>query len=758
MRHRFFSLLIFPVVACVCTLAACNPATPVLEERTLTHNAVIPELGTAKPVIPAIINVKVADPDVVRFLKITDHIELSAIGKLKPGTFVVNGRPITIKKVTDFKLDISMPIDDPTVLSTERATGTLWTSEEVLFMNLPLPKTIEIKNGKATSNVDLLRMLSMFFVNALENQTESAKQADLRQILDVLVVKSATMRLTPGADCYFDKKKLHIGKNSIVQLRDVVLDGELNYKGTFIAQLNFLNGCDWIGEKVDVLFNGGSANLKLNATRVNGDVKLTLARRDAQVTMADCLFKFGKVKRSSAHSTTAVLRPTELTWSKPEGAPDSHLHLVTPLGLSNTKVCVKTDTQQTDATFPGVAPAVLTVDIDSAGRRNTFSTLNPPTASVATVDIHRPKTKVRLDLTNAKVDKIAWSKHGDLDFNLSRGKAELQKVYWSTDKKTFTLTSTGASVLELPAGMSLNLSKQPGNTKMVLPIAVKMGSASLSSTAGSFSLSNLNGQLLIACDPDVSITSDMDFAIDQSKLLGDEKAVIKARGLRIESNKGSASAHIKTVAVTVSQDALREAILKRVPKEKDLQLNKVLSEKKWRYRNFKVADLHIRNVQIDGMQVSAPNTLKFSIKGDLSADGTVDKGGLMAIFKEDAATETRPWSASASVEGTGTVTYEIKSSKSLSETEIEYHVAIDLPVREDINVDWSQVNDGLFKETERKAVVNSIQELNMPIQFDGNIPAFKGKNQQLRFMRVTGVNVVPAEGGCEMRFSADANM
>lgn len=717
-----------------------------------------PSLGTAKPVIPAIINVKVNDPDVVRFLKITDHIELSALGKLKPGTFVVNGRPITIKKVTDFKLDISLPIDDPTVLSTERATGKLWTSEPVLFMNLPLPNTIEIKNGKATSNVDLLRMLSMFFVNALENQTESAKQADLRQILDVLVVKSATLRLTPGSYCYFDKKKLHIGKNSIVQLKDVMLDGDLNYKGAFIAQLNFLKDCDWIGEKVDVLFNGGAARFKLNATRMQGDVKLTLARRDAQVTLPDCQFRFGKVKRSQAHSTKAVLKPTELVWTKPEGAPKSNLHVVTPLDLINTKVCVKTDTQQTDATFPGVAQALLTVDINGESRRNTFSTINPPTASLATIDIHRPHTKVRLDLTDAKVGEIAWSKHGDLDFSLAKGTAKLQKLYWSTGKKTFTLTSTGASVLELPAGMSLNLSKQPGNTKMVLPIAVKMGSAALSSSAGSFSLNNLNGKVLITCDPDVTIASDMDFAIDQSKLLGDEKAIIKARGLRIESDKGSASAHIDRVAVTVSQDALREAILKRVPKEKDLQLDKVLAEKKWRYRNFKVANLHVGNVQIDDMHLSGPNTLKFNISGDLTAEGSVDKGGLMAIFKDDVETETRPWSASARVSGSGTVTYQIKPNKSLADTEIEYQVAIELPVREDINVDWSQVNDGLFKDTERKAVITQIQELNLPIKFDGQLPAFKGKGEQWRFMRVNGVSVAPSESGCEMRFSADAVM
>ena len=69
MRHRLFSLLILPVTACLCAVAAC---TPVLQDKTLTHHAVIPEMGTAKPVIPAIINVKVADPDVVRFLKITD--------------------------------------------------------------------------------------------------------------------------------------------------------------------------------------------------------------------------------------------------------------------------------------------------------------------------------------------------------------------------------------------------------------------------------------------------------------------------------------------------------------------------------------------------------------------------------------------------------------------------------------------------------------------------------------------------------------
>lgn len=754
MRAR--SLYAATVIGLSFLLTACNPF--INQERT--HRVVIPGLPTLeapKPVIPAIVNVKITDPAVKRILGVTDHVSLVALGKLKPGTFTVNGRSIMIKEPTSFKLQISMPIDNPSELSTKRASGSLWTSEELVFMGLPLPKTIELKDGKATSNVDLLRLLSMYFVNVLDSQSESSKNADLRSILDVLVIKHATMHLTPGASFKFEKKKLHLARNSTVEMRDLALDGDLNYKGTFITNLNFLADNDWIGEKVDVLFNGGRANLKLQATRTNGNVRLKLAGHDANVLLKDCLFKFGKNKRSSAHVASVAMPARELTWSKPEGAEKSNMHLVTPMNLVDTKVSVKTDTQQTAARFPGTAPALLTVDITPPTRRNTFTTLNPETASYCQVNIHRPKTKLKLDLTNASVDRIAWSKQGDLELNLSRGTAQLNSVYWTTGEKSFTLKSKGHSILSLPQGMVLNLSSRPSQTEMVLPITVKMGSAVLGGSSGTFALSDLNGKLLVTCDPDVQLKSDMEFTIDRSKLLGDERVRIKAKGLDIFQEKGHASAKINSVSMTVSEDALREAILKRIPKEKVFQLNKVLAERKWRYRNFKVENLYVRNVTIDEMKLSEPNTFEFTVRGDLEAAGTVEKGGLLSMFKselEDA--ETKPWRATAQVAGKGTVKYRMVPNESLGDSELLYEVSLDLPVRENVEVDWSQVNDGLFKNTEREAIVKNITELNMPINFDGKLNAFENTADKWDFMRVKDLIVLPSTSGTEVRFRAEA--
>lgn len=738
-RYAASCFTAFIVAALTCVLTGCS---------------LFPQLNTSKPTIPAVFSVKVTDPAVHRLLEAAQKVEVVARGRLRPGNYQVRGRSITVNKPTDFRLTMSLPVDNPEVISTEHASGQLWTSDSLLVVGVPLPQTIELKDGKATSDIDLLRLLGTYFLNVINNQADSVKNQELTQIVDLLSIQSARVDLKPDSYLKFDDKVLHIGKGSSIELRDAAIDRTLDYVASFNANLNFLPGCNWVGEKVDSLFNGGSVVLQLNANRVAGKVELMLGKTPPKVTLTDSTFKFGKEKHSSAHSSICEIKPTKIDWKKTEGKEDTELHVIASMNLTNTDVAIKTKRQETNAHFQDPIPAKLTLDVTREFRETRFSTLEPETASKATVHVNRPTTHLALFLSNALIDEINFDKHGEMDFSITKGTAKLDQIIWSNGKKTFKLTTKGHSVLSLPSGMNLSLNKDKEGPEMVLPITVKLGSASFAGPSGVLQLSDLNGALMIVLDPDVHITSKLDFTLNQCKLLGDEKAEIKAKGLDVSSVNGQARMHLKSCTVTLPQSALAKAITSRLPKEKVFNVNKVVSDRKWRYRNATVTTVKMSDLQIERLDLKNDNEFTFKVKANLLANGTIDKGGFIAILKNDAETETKPWKATATVNGDGSMDYSLLPNKSLADSELAYKVEVDLGFGDDINLDWSKVTGGIAESLERKVITGHLKKIDMPFKFDGKLRLFK--DNKWNMIKLTKFNVDPAGSNAEIHFTADA--
>ena len=296
------------------------------------------------------------------------------------------------------------------------------------------------------------------------------------------------------------------------------IDSNLNYEGSCVFHVRFLENSKWIGDKVNCYFNSGDADIHLSAQRVNDEMKLFLKHKDQKAILRDCTFQWGKNKRSSAHSAECVIGLKEFTWLKKAGAAHPEMHVVSSMNLEQTHVDVKTETQETEADFPEDVPAQLTVDIGPKIRETQFHTEEPEQASNARIEINRPATKLAIWLTEAKVGTISLDKFGDINFALSSGSAQLKKLTWSTAKRSFTLSTSGTSTLTLPKGMMLSVNGRPGGTRMTLPISVRLGSATLEGANETLKLSHLNGELLVKVDQDVLISSDMNLGHRQLQL------------------------------------------------------------------------------------------------------------------------------------------------------------------------------------------------------------------------------------------------
>lgn len=710
-----------------------------------------------KQTLDGVFNIPVSDPVYRRITKATVNVQIKASGEFKPGTYLIKGNPVRIDPHTRFSLELSLPIDNPAVLSTRNANGKLCTTAPLVVKNTRVPLCVVLEKGKLGAYVDIVQTLGAFVVNVLADQAATNERGDLSKMIQFMHVEKAVFDLKPGSFLEFGKKEIHVGVDSRIELADLNIDSNFNYQGKCLLQLNFLGGCKWAGERCDYDFNGGSTNMLLNAKRTNNELTLSLQEKNQHINLEDCVIRWGKNKRSSARSVSCDIALQSLLWKKTQGSQNPALHMAAGMLMQNTHLDLITDTQETDAKFPGTVPSTLKVDIDETGRSTEFHTQQVETAKSARIDINRPTTQVIIYLDDAKIGPLSIDKFGDLSFSLSKGIAKLKQLEWRSAKREFTLATAGPSVLSLPDGMELSSTGKPGGAHMSLPIDLKLGRAVLKGSDGELKLSNLNGTMLVSVDSDVKISSDMDFSMDTPGLIAGRKADVTARGFNLSSANEHAIAEIKSCSIDWPHGALRNEIKDHLPKNKTFNMNKVISDHKWRYKNAILNTVTLKNLQIDDMKSQQTNLITFSASGDVEVAGTIDKGGLMAaITHESSHWETRPWSATGHVSGTGTVKYKLVPGPSLANSAFVYDLQMQLPIPDDIDLDWDAVSRGLMRDAEKAIILAHLNQISVPINYSGKLTIGDATDTHWKNVTISHLVCMPSDKGTKMNFSAKA--
>jgi hypothetical protein len=733
--------------------------TPLLLAALLagcSNNLVPPQ----KQSIRAIAKVDVKDPLLRNITQATDTFELKASGVFHPGVYVIKNTSVHVDPNTKFTIELTVKIDDPAVISTENADGKLVTSVPLVIKGVSLPTSISLHHGTVSGDVDVAQTLGAFFLTVLTNQDLGQSNTDdTRKMVQTAHVEKAALRLKPGSTLNFGKKSIHVGKDSAIELTDVDVDSDLNYRGSALFDINFLKDSKWIGESCDVDFNGGQALVKLQAERKQNVFTLTLKEPHQALTLTDCLIRWGKNKGSFARSVRGLMSLDELTWQRKDNSADAALHLLATMTLENTHLDLITDTQETNAQFVEKVPCQLQVDIDDQGHRSTqFATHTTEVASTARIDIKRPTTNLSIYLENAKVGPIAVDKTGRMEFSLDKGTAKLKQLDWSSAKRTFTLCTAGASLLSLPNGMELSTSGKAGGAKMTLPVVLKLGNATLKGSKSEMKLSKLDGKMVITVDPDVRISSDMDFSFEKFALVDGRKADVKARGFDLQAEKGRAIATIKTCEIDWPQGTLGDALRKQMPTSKVFEPHKLIQNQKWRYRNAVIEKVTLTHLDIDHLQSSGVNGVDFTVSGDVDVNGTIEKGGLLStlMHTDSKHWETRPWTASGHCTGSGKVTYKLIAGNSLASSVLAYSVKMKLPIPDDVQLDWSQVSGALIGSAEKAIILSYMKKLDIPLDLAGKINVGGATDSQFDNVKISHLHSEPSDKGTKLTFSAQA--
>jgi len=740
----------FPLVALVVMVSACSFFASPSKQQIATN-----------------FTIQIKDPVIKDLAAVTEVFEIDASGEFNAGNYMIENTPLKIDEGTKFKIQLSLPIKNPSTINIGTAAGMLWTSHPLQARGAPLPKLTKIQGGRVTAEIDLIPTLGTFLCNMLQHQVlASADAGDVKTMIKSMDIDQVVLSLRPGAILRWGDEYVHVLPKSKVELLDLTVDQNLNYAGQCLLDLNFSDGFCRLGERFDCTFAGGSAKILLMATRANSVMTLSLADPRQKLALTNCVYRFGKNALSTAHCANSLISLKELHWQEKEQSGRPTLHLNASMDLSKTIFEIRHPKYSLWAQFRGNVPAFVELDRGESIHRTDFLTVRDTLAETARIEITRPTTEISLLLNHVSVGPISFSKTGDLEFSLETGTAGLQEFKWTSKGRSFRLTTAAPSTLSITSGMALALSKQHGEFRGSFPLSVKLGNATLDGSAGALKLSDLNGQLLIEVDKEVKVDGDADFSINESEFLGKNRADVKVRGLALITKNGQGMAKLKDCSIVLPQTALISQIREQLPAKSVFNVHEiVLGERKWRYKNALIERVIISNLDLQNLSFTRTNQAAFTVAGDVEVQGTVDKGGILAVINRPTEWQNRPWLASARLTGTGTVSYKFLPKQALADSAIDYHLALRLPVPDQISLDWSRMGSGLLEKAEKAMIVRHLQGSaafqgrgEIPLKFDGQFDLFSKGSRGLKSIKVRSLTTKPCSEGTEMDFVAEASL
>lgn len=722
------------------------------------------QITAALPSLPVIsdkqtfataLDVRVTQPDIKRLLGITSKLQLVASGKFNAGSFKVGSHQLNCAPDTEFRIDLELPVDNPEILSTRLATGSLWTSKQLSIDAIPVPQTIQLGEGKVSGEVEIGRFLGVFLFNILQFSGEGS---DLSKALAHMKVDNARLELRPGSQLKFGPKTVNVAEGSSVRLSGVEVDNKLDYQGDMYMDLKFARDCRWLGKRVDCNFDGGEGKVKLRARHTGKAFTLSLDKDEAhkndgyEIILRDCSFHFGKGKKSSSLSKLCNIDLTDFKWTRFDDKREPTLELTSKMFLDGTTADIKTDVHETRAIFPGTVNALLVVQPLGEGLETHFATTGNAAARTITVQVGKKQTKLNLNLENSVIGPLSFDKQGDLNFSLQKGSAKFKKVQWTNGTSSFSLCGEGNSTLVVPSEMWLE--KQPEkHTRMTLPINLAVGRGKLEIGKEDIHLGDLNGKLLFDVGQEIQLNSDLDFSIKKSPFFKDYQADVKVRGIDLTVADGKSTLSLKNCQVKVADEALIQAITREIPSAFDFNLDKTLVEDKhWRYRNATARRVVLSNLSVDKMRPMPGDKLEFNASADAELDGTVEKCGIL-IGKDK--WQTKPFKLSGHLVGPGSVSYKFAASDK-EKTRVKYALSMKLPLPEDLELDWSKVGAGLLTNTERGVILSHLKQVVVPVKHEGELDLF-GESKWSK-LRINNLSAKPASGGAQVQFSADAKL
>lgn len=712
-----------------------------------------------KKTINANFNVVINDPHLRKLTNAVSEVDLVATGLFNEGSYLVSKNLISIPEKTSFRLSLSLPISDPNLITTRNAVGFLWTSQPIRINGAVIPQRIMIRKGLLSAEMDLAQSLAAFLFNSVQIDPGG----ELGAVVDKIHIEQARLNLRDNAVLSVDRKVLRVRQGSAISVTNLHIDEKFDYAGKCVATLRFAPACAWIGEKVDCRFDGGHGRIGLNIRKQGGLIELSKdpsAPVSQRLSLQNCVFSFGKNKRSKSRSNQCIMSIKEFNWKHVIGQRNAFMHFVGNMNFLGSLLDLRTDIHRTIANFPGLVPCQLTVDINKNGRETHFSTIGNVIASDGRITVEKQDSLLNMDLGKTVLGPVEFDRFGALHFRLKKGKSDFKRLEWTNSKHNLSVTAQdGESQFILPTDMFVDKEQEHEKTRLRMPLVLDIANAQLQFDKTHAFVRNLKGSLFADVGPSIKLASRMNLTLPNWNFLDGHQANISVGQLQFESGDSDSQISLENCSVTIPSRALTAAICKKLPSKMNFDLDKKLSrQKRWRYKNAIADRLEVTNLTVRDIDYLRDNRLKFSASADMNVTGTVEKGSLLAILNKSAKPhwETRPWRVAGHVLGQGLISYKTSSQNKKG---LDYHIEMKLPAPDDIELDWSKVSSGFIGRIEDRIIERDLKERDFPISHSGFLPLFKASdNILLQEQNVTNVAIHTNAGGAKVTFSARAKL
>jgi hypothetical protein len=413
------------------------------------------------------------------------------------------------------------------------------------------------------------------------------------------------------------------------------------------------------------------------------------------------------------------------------------------------------------ADFSTPIPAKLEVDLKDGAIATNWWTTTTNKADKCLIDISAKTSTTSLVLGRTEVGPVALSKEGDLDFSFDKGVSQLQKLKWSNAKRFFDIACSAGSTISIPPNMSMSLLKDQDSSVTKLPLNLKVGQATVSGSKSDIEISNVKGNVLLVVDNGTSLKGGLDFSLVNCDLLGEHQIDIHTDELKFISDKKGGRVSLNSCKMIVTNKAMAAIINEQIPSENSYEVDKcLLEEQKWRYRNAVLKNVKITHTHLNQLKACAPGEERFTVTGDVAVQGTIEKGGLLAVLKKESSNwEVKPWSATGKVEGEGLLKYQIKPQDPFNKSQINYELSLDLKPPKNVDLDWTEVSDGLLSKAENSIITKFISSYDPKAYLKkASYNFFKTESKKLSNVVVSKVVTAPTKNGLSITFSAQVRM
>jgi hypothetical protein len=246
--------------------------------------------------------------------------------------------------------------------------------------------------------------------------------------------------------------------------------------------------------------------------------------------------------------------------------------------------------------------------------------------------------------------------------------------------------------------------------------------------------------------------------LQESTFLGSHQVTVNVHGLNLAPKNSMAVAHLEKCAVTIPNNELLEVLQNQFPKEKCIDMDKTLMEKgHWRYKNAEIKKVKLCDLSLEHLTADNVNSAKLIVSADVTVDGTIEKRSVLSMLRDSGSFKSKPWQIKANCVGFGDLSFKFLPNSALSKSELPYKLTVDLPIPDDVKLDWSKVEGGIYKGLEHGIIVSMLKKMkSIPLTYEGVQPLFNKDHTQLDSIKLSNMTTKGTPAGVQANFMADA--